>query len=170
LTTILITPEYIAWESCLTFGGQRHINAEPKVVVNDFGLWAGAGAPDICDKAMRVLCSDEDVDLTEVPGFVEAAQRAGGFELARVWRDAYGDLAVQWWSDTNLYGFVPPLPLALGSGSSFVLGAYYASGRDVPLAIQLAAEHDEGSSGPVFVKSTNAMLDAVDHLKKRKYT
>lgn len=170
MTTILITREFIGWDSCLTFGSQRHINPEPKVLVNEYGIWAGAGAPDICDKAVQLCCSGEDTDFTEVPGFVEASQRAGGFELVRVWRDKHGDIAIRYWADDSIYGFMPPLPVALGSGSSFVLGAYYASGRDVPLAMQLAAEHDEGSSGPVTVLSTDAMLDQSEHMYKRKHT
>jgi hypothetical protein len=162
VTTILITEEWVAWDSAMRFGAEQHSTPDPKVIVRPDGVWAAAGSSDLADRV--VVCLSEGQCITSIPGYFEQMNmgNSGGFEVVRLKWDKAGRLVVRYWSDSTLFGFTPPLPLALGSGSSFVLGAYYGSGGDAVKAVELAAQHDGWSGGMVHSKSTKDLKKSVE--------
>ena len=167
MTTILLTDDMIGWDSQLTFGDQTHPCSFEKVFVDANGVWAFAGSPSNAMRAIKGIVAGEY--FTEIPGLMESA--VGGenpFEIFRMWEGADGERHVRYWSEENIYGFTPPLPMALGTGSSFVLGAYYGAERNVNIAMKLAVEHDAMSGGEVHVDSTLSMWDKHLLAKKRR--
>lgn len=155
MTTILVTRRQIGWDSQLHFGELKMTIPTSKVFINTMGVWATAGNTGFCNRAIKAIM--ENVELPAVPGLLDGAADAGGWEVMRIWRDEHGDTCRMFWSETSPFGFTPPETFGMGSGTSFVMGAFAACG-DVLESLKLAADHDTGTGGGLFVEDLDAML------------
>lgn len=167
MTTVLITADMIGWDDALQMNGVLHKCPMDKVFVNEHGVWCFAGAP---SAALRVIKAIVDgMPLADVPGLMETSHAEdGGFEVVRIWEGSDGKQHIRYWTEHDIFGLTPPLPLTLGSGGNIALGAYYACDKNVVKAMKIAAELDLNSSEPTQTDSTTGLYEQYVRLKKQR--
>lgn len=167
MTTIIITDDMIGCDSSLLIGTRQHACPFPKVFVDANGVWAFAGSPSMAHRAIRAIV--EEQEFAEIVGFMESAVgEDSGFEVIRIWEDDEGNRAIRCWTAEDMYGYQPPLPMAMGTGGEMAIGAYFASDKSVVKAMNIAIEHDANSCGPVAVEQTQTLFERHVMAKKKR--
>lgn len=168
MTTILLTPKHIAWDSRTSWGNLMMTVDQPKVsFVNGMGI-AVAGNSGVADYinnevlrgtdvadavlAARGMIHPDEADDIEVLIFQEFPSHPFGF---RTWH-----LNMK----SPFPGEITPT-VAIGSGGDFALAAFKAH-CSPKQCLEIAAECDTGTGGPFYVYEVLPQLRA--SVKKKR--
>lgn len=154
MTAILCVGNTIAWESCITYDGIRHVASAPKVYAQGGSVWATSGNSYICEAAIKTLL--EGRTLLEDDAFKSSEE---DFEILRAMPLLLGGYSKRIYSSHAKLGYESETDIVyLGSGGKLAFGAYATGKIDVLTAIQIAAEHDLYSMGPCYSSTFDRLL------------